>query len=351
MTRRRFVFVFCAAASASVACSFVQSLDYLQNGPPLDDGGDVATPDGGADGSLVPTEIAVGQQRFPDLLAQDDANLYWVNRGSAEIMSAPKPGGDARTVAGNIGTSVTILVADPGAGGSLFWVADGVVRKVAKAAGPDVTTIVSVDGGAVNSIAVDRDSLFAATSTVSGVPPGTVTRMTKDGTSPQILDQQDEPVAIAVDDLGVVWVESGGATRSTSKTGGAVTTFGKPDEDLLAPDPPSAFLLDDTTVYSGEGFDIWSMPRRPGGTAASLFAPPGDNPKVRGIALDGATMWYVDAASGTVGRFPKNGLGAGEIVAIQQRGASSVVVDGTYVYFTVQATASDPEGAVVRLRK
>lgn len=353
------VAVSCASAVAVLAaCTLTQSLEYLQQG----DGGSV-DPDsssggeGGREGGAPrPGEVIVPNLTKPDFLAQDATSLYWVAAGT--VQSVPKVGGTPRTHGTAAG--VTSLAVDPAEDGFVFVAAGrevvrfpktGVARGVVFSA-PTMTA-------PVNTVLADDKALFVLQYDDLG-EASLVRKMAKDGTG-QVDLAGDAGFAslMTQDQTTLFWMDSTISPTTFYELAKTASPGTQPS--------PLTFLLDDEYPVSShevaaDGTNLyWTVEnannvplimtrkRQKSSPAIVLYRGAGDG-AFGGIALDDTFVYALDLKAGAVLRVAKSGTSpAADVVLDGLSGPRSLVVDGTNVYVTIEATGA--LGAVVKRKK
>lgn len=138
-----------------------------------------------ADGSAAATTIA-DTQAHPIGLAVDDANVYWADNGSGNVMKAPVGGGAATTIAsGEHGPSGVAVDTE-----FVYWTnnGDGTIRKAPLAGGAAVT--LASGQSQPRDIAVDTRSVYWARAGAVGryaLATGAVSDLATDQVAPAFL--------------------------------------------------------------------------------------------------------------------------------------------------------------------
>ena len=356
----RALFAGAAALGAITACTLARPLDYLTSAG--DAGGQEVEREGGSSGEIdgeAPRDAVADAQLAPRNLTQDSDNLYWSNADGV-IMTVAKAGGPTRAVAtAPAGAAVAWLTADSDPQGDLFLIAGDAVHRVPKAGGD--LTLIEKDTPRPRALAVDDDALFVAHSDESSSSFGHLARFSKDGTSRAFLSVDgDEPVAVALHGDSVFWAglsEDGSGVvfelpKNAPPDAGASAKVHKGPgvDDEVYPDTAEGFAVDDEAIYFLELDDVYRLARGQALVPATLFDAP-EGAKPASFAYDGQSVYIADQRDkGAVIRVAKTG-GAPTVVASNQPVPTSVVVDATSVYFTVQGTGLSPDGAVLRVRK
>lgn len=195
------------------------------------DGSDVVTLASGVPRSNLPWDLAV-----------DDAYVYW---GSADqVLFRCKIGGcaNAPTVLGETPRPPKFLMVDAT---HLYWVTDhdgdATVQRMPKEGGPVQALIRPGELGQVNSIALDDDDVYTATSS------GKIWRMPKVGGAPVELGTVPRPVVDVVVTPSSVYAAQGaspGSLHALSKNGS--TGFSALLSGIAT---PIAIAADDRTLY------------------------------------------------------------------------------------------------------
>jgi hypothetical protein len=341
-----------------VACTFVQSLDYLQNGgPPSTDGGvDQETsvlPDGG-----VAPVVLVPNQTKPGLLAQDSTALYWEAAGA--IMTAPKAGGRARQL-GFVSDALMLAVDDDPAGAVYVAAGRDVIRLLKT--GGDAGTVFAGDAASaltVDTVAADQASLFVLQVDTMALEPSLLSRMGKDGGAPVVLDPDSGPATMNIDSKVVLWFDPNdnnvnGAFHELPKTAapGTASTALLLTKGDDTPATSDDIVLDDTSLYwltveATTGTPtIVSRKREKTGTAIVLYRGAATE-TFSSIAADATNLYVIETSTSSILRVPKQG-GKADKLLVGLQAPSSLVVDATSLYFTVEATGM--QGAVMTLAK
>lgn len=139
-------------------------------------------------------------------IAVDATHVYWI---SEAIKKADKRGGAAQTIVASRGSALSIN------GGSIYWTrteatsrttfrscADerSVLMKASKEGGA-LTRMVELSGVAPGQIAMDEASIYWANDCANGI-----LRVSKTGTSPRAVVQDQTTKNIGVDETSVYWV-------------------------------------------------------------------------------------------------------------------------------------------------
>lgn len=240
----------------------------------------------------------------------------------------------------------------------------GNLYRVSKTGGP-ATTIASVPGAVITSVAADGDRIYFAAVQVNiaalrAVPAsGLIASVSKSGGSITTLASSLEaPIGVVTDSTHVYWASIGtqnsigflnadGAVQRVAKSGGQVQTLAS---DLAL--PSISLGLDDTGVYFGENGGTLGAPSgssgvrrvaKTGGPVVSLT----DARPAFAVAVDGSSVYFASGFEGGVYGVAKQG---GELVTYAENLASprSLKVDGDTIYFAVDGNCG-PSGGVYQV--
>jgi hypothetical protein len=360
ITRRALAAVsgFLAAAGVLVACTFTQSLDYLQKGG----GTDAALlegspPDAGSEaGGRVPT-VLVPNQTKPGFLAQDATTLYWIAGGM--VMSVPKSGGTPK-VLGAVAPTASSLVAEPDPAGAVFVVNGGTVLRMPKdgTAGGVVFTTGATDPP-TDTIAASASALYVLQYDQSGTVDGArILRMAKNGSGAVDLAPDAAPSTLNLDSKSVFWLLSDvdppsiveQAENAAPGTTTAVYALGANDD---APTISADIAIDDDSLYwvttdaTSGAAEIVSRKRQSAASAIAIYRGAVED-TFASVTLDATHAYFLETRSSSLLRVPKNG-GDVEKLVTGLKAPSGLVVDGSAIYLTVEATGNT--GQVLVLTK
>ncbi len=344
----RATFVVLAIAAPLVACTLVQSLDYLQ----ADLGKDADLPDtsiapdtgGGDTGTDGGALVVAADQTAPDLLAQDATTLYWIS--GIDLMSVAKTGGVPKKLASIPDT--TFLAVDPNPDGNVYAAKKRDVIAVPKAGGAPVT--VFKGSGATpdlvaDTVAVDDTSLFVLEVDTTQ-STGTVRRMAKDGGAAEVLLGDASPSALVVDPKAAVWFEDTAVSFYELAKGGAPPTavaypLGAGNTAIAV--TGQTIALDGDTIYFVDSDNdgnplLRTRKRAAAGTAVTIYRG-GANDGFVAIAVGGTHLYAIDDTAGEILRIPKAG-GPRERVVSGIDKPTSLVLDDAFVYFTESGVGS-----------
>lgn len=328
-----------AALGSFVACSLVQSLDYLQADLDREGGAveEAGSADGGSDGEAGATSVVVAaNQAAPDYLVQDATNLYWL--AGIDLVTIAKSGGEPKKLASI--PDATFLVADPGTGGNLYLAVKRDVMSVPKTGGAPVKIFTGTAPGLVNdTVAVDDSSLFLFEYDEVDVG-GFVYRMQKDGGAREVLSADGgTPLALVADNKSALWYDDvavslfelprGAPAAAATKLGlgPGITTIGPTGSQLA---------LDNDTLYFVDSDDdantlLRSRKREPAGAAVTIFR--GTDEDFAQIALAGPFIYAVETQTGQIVRIPKSGGKPESVIGGLQK-PTSLVIDDAFIYFS-----------------
>lgn len=357
VSRAAFVITFAVGSAAAIlACSF-RDITYLQVGPApagTDSGGtDAVTPEagGGGDGSVATrtaTVVAPGQLG-PRLLTQDDTTLYWVTN-DGNILALKKDGSESapRPVAPAAG--VTFLIAEEGAGPSLFYASDSQVFRVDKAGG--MPAPIGTTDPAPRALAADSAHVFVMGDDdgLSNESAG-LYRFQHDGGAPAVLRRAELGVmyAIALRGNDVFWDEGDEVFLSLPKSSAPdagpqrYRPTGATQQISLT---PQAFTVDDQAFfYSDQSGDVRTLARQPASAPTLIIA---STSPVEALAIDGTHVYALETTgNGVLRRNTKDGRGTAELMLDNLAKPSSLVVDATTVFIAIEG----PPGAIVKCAK
>jgi hypothetical protein len=336
-------------AVSALACSFVQSLDYLQDGDPIaGDGG----PEGGSE-TKVPIAIAPSQTA-PGLLAQDATALYWLSQGV--VMTLPKAGGTARAL-GTVAGALRLAV-DPDPGGAVYLAVGTDVFRLPKDGSPGATIFKPPVGSPLADTLLADDSALFVLQYDENVGDSQIVRMARDGGLPAVLvpDSGSAPSTLNADPRTLVWLDTditnGAFLEHDKSANGPVSktlALGANDDTPLS---SANIAVDDTTIYwatdgSVGPAAVLARKRDLAGSVLKLFV--GTDEKFGPIAIDTQSVYATLPTAGAILRVSKQG-GDGKRIVTGLVGPSSIVVDDTTIYFTVEGDGIG-RGAVMKLAK
>ncbi len=336
-------------AATALACSFVQSLDYLQNGDARDGGSEAASDAG------LATPVAIApDQTAPGMLAQDATALYWLSQGA--VMTLLKAGGTARAL-GTVAGALRLAV-DPDPGGAVYLGVGADVFRLPKDGSSGATVFKALAGSPLaDTLLADESALFVLQYDEKG-GSSQIVRMARDGGAPAVLvpDSGSAPSTLNADPSTIVWLD-------TDITNGAFLEHDKspagPVSKTLAlgafDDPPLSstnIALDDTAIYwATDGSlgkpGILSRKRDLAGAVLKLFV--GTDETFGPVAVDAQNVYAIEVNAGAILRVSKRG-GNGQRIATGLVGPSGLVVDETSIYFTVEGDGVG-RGAVMKIVK
>lgn len=362
MNRRRWFAAALGAASCAgvlLACTFTQSLGYLQagSGPP-DVISETSTADV-PDGATVRTpEVLVPGQTKPERLAQDANTLYWSAAGA--IFSVPKSGGTPKKL-GVVPPTSTFLAVDPDPSGSVFVIAGTDVIRIPKD-GSDAGVVFKGAGGAPppDTLAANESSLYVLQYDQSALIDGPrIVRMAKDGTGAVDIAPDSGPMTVSIDPKSVFWLDNNVDKPAFVEQAKAATPGSTTATYTLASDDPLPLLSTDIAVDDGAFFWVTSdatsqtalvvsRKREPVASVIPVYRGAADD-TFANLTLDATHFYFfVTRAPAALLRVPKIG-GAAEKLLEGLEAPSGLVVDATNIYLTVEGTGST--GKVLKLAK
>jgi hypothetical protein len=281
-------------------------------------------------------------------VASDDAYIYWQeNRepdgGPASVINRiPKAGGMPTPVAGGLSAFVAGMVVD---GGEIFFAESSfTTARVMK---------VSVMGGSVSpltpSLTQGPIALAVGTDDVFWVDADSLESVPRSGGAPStVVPAMDSPVSLVVANDVLVWTESAccahgqkGRLMSVPTGGGAVTLL---KDELNAPGRLSVvgdelWWLEGGPIGQTEGFArIAAMPQG-GGSVRTMGS--GSSAPLPPFISDDTHLYFVDRF--TIKRVPLQG-GWPEVLAIADFSVRGLATDGAFVFWS-----EDPASTVKRV--
>jgi hypothetical protein len=358
--RARLAIAAAAAATFGVACTLLNPLGYLSEGPAdagvglIDSGPDV---DAGVDAPAAAPEVLVPGLRQPTYLAQDATTLYWLQFETRTISAIAKSGGAKRDLPGAPGKITLTFSVDPDPAGFVSFVAGDEVFRVRKDGASPAERFSS---GIPKPARVLADDAFVYVShsgddEVCTNTNGVFFRAAPDGGGRVLLPDAGCPVSVALDKTYVTIVDADGTARSFPRAfdvdAGTAIAFPKPNE-LITPDPETAFLSDDQAVYYpvAAAFAVDRVVRAAIAVPQDIYLDEGNAVKPNAIALDGNDLYFTDGAGNGLYKLPKVGGAKPTVLTNALRGPTSLVVDGAAVYVT-QIGNGGADGALVRIKK
>lgn len=165
------------ASAVLLACTFTRSLDYLQEGQTVPEGGastSSSSSSGTTSGSSASTDdtfnpdlppagdVLASEQLNPASLLQDADNLYWVTEDN-KVMKVAKAGGAAKQLTALPGverSQISTMTIDPSPGGNLYLVIAGTVKTLSREGGAPADFLPAPVGASIYEILADDTSLF-----------------------------------------------------------------------------------------------------------------------------------------------------------------------------------------------
>lgn len=274
----------------------------------------------------------------PGGLAVDDDRVYWtttVTPGS--IYSAAKDGSDRRVLATGQTLPLRLAIDDA----YVYWGNGGAggLRRVAKGGGPDV--VVATTSGALIDIGTDATGIYFV-----DLYGNAIRRAPRDapdgGFAPAIVNGQDYPWGMAIDDDAVTWTtrgtfvpDAGAFSASDGRILSAPKAIGAtPTVLATAQSDPVAVVRDASGIYWLNGQSGTVMRLAPSDAAPVAIATGQTAPS--GLTLDATYVYFTCGCDvgglGRVMRVPKAG-GAADVLASSMRYPSAIAVDATAVYW------------------
>ena len=347
------------AAGVLVACTLTQSLDYLQKGDGPTDGSveGSAGDSGGEAGGRTPT-VLVPNQTKPGFLAQDATTLYWIAGGM--VMSVPKSGGTPKVLVA-VPQSASGLVAEPDPAGAVFVVNGSTVLRVPKdgTAGGVVFTAGAGDPP-TDRIAASASGLYVLQYDQSATVDGSrILRMAKNGGAVVDLAPDAGPTTLNLDAKSVFWLSSDDAARASiieqaenSAPGTRTAVYSLSTNDDL-PTLSADIAIDDTSLYwittdaTSSAAEIVARKRQASASVVAIHRGAVED-TFANVSLDATHAYFLETRRSSLLRVPKNG-GDVETLLVGLKAPSGLVVDGTAIYLTVEATGNT--GQVLVLTK
>lgn len=342
-------------AVALVACTVTQSLDYLQTG--VDGSVDPETgmvgEGGDASASREPV-VLVPNQTSPGLLAQDSGSLYWVAAG--EVLSVSKAGGTPRRLGAVAANDAHDLAVDSDPAGFVFvGVGVDVMRFPKDGSDGGVVFKGTLPALQVDTLTADDTSVFVLQKNADD--ESRIFRMAKDGGA--VSDIADSGLGVMTTGAtSVFWLDedldlepSFLEQAKTALPGPPIARYPFGNSEAT-PEASRSFATDEQSFYWSSVDTIVSRRRDPAAGIVALHRA-GDNDVFGDVAIDGEFVYFlvsdvVSATKGRVARVAKKG-GEPEIFATNLQQPSSLVVDATKVYVTVENTGAT--GTIITLTK
>jgi hypothetical protein len=322
------------------------------SGASLADGGTGTSVAPGQQDPANPWEVVAKELLRPTWLHVDAQSFYWVSEatGDGAIMKLARTGGAPVKLAHGLVQPDSLQVDDT----SAFWLGYGThagIQKVSLAGG-DVEDLVPVSAPVpIRQTAIDDGHVY-----YTNAASGSVGRVDKHGGDGKTLASGlSGPVAIAVDSSGVYVAESGddGAIVRVLHSGGGGTAR----IATHRPGPHGIVLTDTDILWIDDG--VWDVAKSAtvGGAIVRLSKAGGSAPQQL-AAAEGASALLVDGGyayytvAGSVMRVSLSG-GVATAVASKQHEPRSLAVDAKYIYWTTLGTPEKgyADGEVRRLPK
>src|SRR5579883_1165884 len=287
---------------------------------PPDDGGAAPAPAASSSAPApsggLPADVSVvtkGQAALSGL-AVDDTSIYFVLAAEGTVMRMNKTGGTSEifysSPAPFTGTAFAAVDAK-----YLFVAAGSVVLAIDKQGGVAPTTLASQVRDPFRAIALDASTVYYVTG-------DNVIKVSKSGGAPAaVAALQRDVTSVGADGKNVFWSTAGDGMIWRAAARGA-------DVVVRGAEKPGCLAFDDASVYFCSGSKVMKAPKA-GGAATALATA---DSAVTLVTLDGTNAYYATDKGG-VGRAPKAGSGAGEVLVPGGGPAlSALVVDASNVY-------------------
>jgi hypothetical protein len=351
-SRGLIVAILCGAATAGVlfACTLTQSLDYLQKGdggavvapgieggPPAGDGG----PDGG--GQAAPVWEVTGLTK-PGFLVLDPTSAYWITDG--KVVSVPKAAGGTPKVLGTVPPNTSALAADSDPAGFVFAAVGSDVLRMPKdgsgAAGNVVVFAPGAGATPVDTIGADSTSLFVLQYSVTGAgADARILRMANDGGGPADISGDGGAQTMTLDPASVVWLGADpGKSQFVQHAKGApadvntaIFSLG-PDDGL--PTLSSDIAVDDAFLYwitsdaTAVTRLIVSRKRNPSASVVTIYLGRADDALAH-LAVDDKYAYAIETHTSSLLRVPKTG-GDPVVLLSGLKQPTALAVDATGIY-------------------
>jgi hypothetical protein len=321
------------------------------SGASLADGGTGSSVAPGQQDPASPWEVVAKDLLRPTWLHVDAQSFYWVSESTdGSIMKLARSGGSPVKLAHGLVQPDSLQVDDS----SAFWLGYGTHAGIERVSltGGDVEDIVPVSVPVpIRQTAIDDGHVY-----YTNAASGSVGRVDKHGGDGKTLASGlSGPVAIAVDSSGIYVAESGddGAIVRVLHAGGG----GAARIATHRPGPHGIVLTDTDVLWIDDG--AWDVGKSAtvGGAIVRLSKAGGSAPQqlaaaegASALLVDGGYAYYTVADS--VMRVSLSG-GAATVVASKQHEPRSLAVDAKYIYWTILGTPEKgyADGEVRRLPK
>ncbi len=278
-------------------------------------------------------------------MADDEANLYWLDSSSNALLAMPKTGGTPVVLVSGLNGPDNLVVDSSYA----YWTEStgGLVRKAPLDGGAPIS--LATGQNSPTGIAVDDTNVYWCNREIGGA----ITQASKvDGSNALVLhaDGGDFPYLLTVDSDNVYWTSNNtpmgvlgtGALLSVPIGGGVTQT-------LVTTAVPSDVVTDANNIYYGDfgnwtccnyqALDgvgnIWKLPK--GSTTPILLASGQSQPEL--LTLDSQNVYWTNYRNGSVASVPLDG-GVTTILYNWNFCASALAVDTSSLYFSPCSGAS-----------
>lgn len=268
----------------------------------------------------------------PQNMVLDSTTVYWTDFLGGTVMSVPKVGGVASTLASGVPYPIDIAV-----DATTVYFTDANGLESAALIGARVVT--NLSGSQTQGVALSASTvLFSehALGAIAALPKGTDA-----GAISTLVTGESGPTFVALDSQNIYWTDQNGTVGSVRQ---ALLDGGNPQQ--LAPGDPatSPLVVDTSAVYWAEPTNglILSVPI--GGGAVTTIAQQQTAPE--GIAVDAHFVYWTEATqNGAVVKAAKTGAGGPQTLASGQGYPVPIAVDATYVYW------GNDDGSILKLPK
>lgn len=275
-----------------------------------------------ASGACAPTFLSnaggSGNGASPHGIAVDSTTVYWTDWLGGTVLSVPKIGGTATTLA-TASHPIDIAIDS-----TTLYFTDDSGQAAVPLSGGGVTRLSPNRGF---GIALNASSIFFTENALGAV--ATLPKDADGGAATTLITGEPGPGFIRADSQNIYWSDGDGTTGSVRQA----RLDGSNPQQLAAGDPSNSPLaVDSSAVYWVEpdlGF-VLSVPI--GGGTITTIAQQQTTPA--GIAIDAQFVyWTLTVTNGAVVRAPKTGGSVPETLASGQNDPLPIAVDATWVYW------------------
>ena len=309
---------------------------------------------GCVDGRCQPVVVA-SDQDHPFGIGVDGDHVYWSNRGSRQIMRAPRKGGDAQQIAASTSGAVEFvpghLVVQPAV---VAWTNEEAGQNGgyallawSKAAMGDPSSFAGSSPDGNGGLAAAGDTFYFGNWGLKAIRTAQLGQENVE----TIATEQEAPGRIAVDETHVYWTlevtaPGGGVLRMARQPGATPESLSRGVGEAWG------IALDDEFVYVTSVTQVLRIPKV-GGPALELA-----NGQIgpTGIAVDDARVFWTstgaqDAAAGAVLSVAKDGGEDPVVIASGQASPFMIAVDDEQIYWTNNGGDVAGAGAVMRVAR